>query len=82
MGGTCALCGRPFIRQVRVGAGWSWSCPYCHAKQAGPARLDVLARRDARKHCMDAIRAQIGRVSRKRRKRLEERIQAQKANRA
>jgi ribosomal protein L37AE/L43A len=79
MGGTCAICGRAFIRQVGVGAGRSWSCPHCHAKQAGAAKLDELARREAVKHYLEAHRARGGRAERKGEELLQERIRARRA---
>jgi ribosomal protein L37AE/L43A len=81
MGGTCAICGRAFIRQVRVSAGRSWSCPYCHVQQAGPARLDELARQEAVKHYLEAHRARAQRAERKGEELIQERIRARKAAR-
>jgi ribosomal protein L37AE/L43A len=81
MGGTCVECGRAFIRQVRSSAGYSWSCPYCHAKQLGPTALDLLARRDRLKHGIAALRERDARVERKRKKRLLQRSVALKAAR-
>jgi hypothetical protein len=63
LGGTCAIGGRPFIREVRESAGHSWSCPYCHTKQTGPTALDALARRERRKHCLAVLRARDERDS-------------------
>jgi len=73
MGGTCVECGRAFIRQVRVSAGYSWSCPYCHIEQLGPTALDLLARRDRVKHGVTALRERDARVERKRKKLLLQR---------
>lgn len=74
--GTCANCGRAFIRQVRIGRGWRWTCPYCLVRQDGPAKIEQLLRTARGQVYKRALRDRDRRASLRRQARLRDRAKA------